>query len=304
MKKYIAVDTEDDTTKEKIIMTNVANEVSGILKTKDKDTDTEAQDIRQIFIKRSDIDGLQDIDVSSGEFTLEDVAKRYNSLIHALRNGLSVVVAMLCFGLTGAQGEGKAPLGKIKSNQYVVTNEVDGIYAADMKNATYGIKAGYGSRVDVPDLLDRWQSIAIGPYTSTTDYYPDEPNKYFPGNGYSVDFSGPTVAFRNSVAIGAGAQARSQVSVAIGVRAMTAGLHVESDIRIPVKGNTKTITTVITNGAVKKVSTKYGTYDAGWEFDPARYESIPGGDKDYVFLSNIVEVVDAEQGITNIVEFY
>ena len=46
MKKYIAVNTENDTTEEKIIMTNVANEVSGILKTKDKDTDPNAQDIR------------------------------------------------------------------------------------------------------------------------------------------------------------------------------------------------------------------------------------------------------------------
>lgn len=305
-KKYISVDAADDTTNETIKMQNPDNEVHGILYT--KDSNDQQKDIRDIFVKKDALAGIEEIDVSEDAdpgFNIETIAEKFNQMLNALKGTVPLILFLCGASMAfGANTDGKAKLRNIGANQYVVTNEVDGIYAADMKNATYGIKAGYGSRVDVPDLLDRWQSIAIGPYTSTTDYFPDEPNKYFPGNGYSVDFSGPTVAFRNSVAIGAGAQARSQVSVAIGVRAMTAGLHVESDIRIPVKGNTKTITTVITNGAVKKVSTKYGTYYAGWEFDPARYESMPGGDKDYVFLSNIVEVVDAEQGITNIVEFY
>ncbi len=129
MKKYIAVDTSNDTTKERIIMSNDGNVVSGTLKTKENDSDEAAKDIRQIFIKKSDLEGLDDIeDPDAGDFTLIQVAKLYHELLGKLRGTATIVVTMLCLGLIGGQNDGKAPLGKIKANQDVVTNEVDSVF--------------------------------------------------------------------------------------------------------------------------------------------------------------------------------
>ena len=129
MKKYIAVDTSNDTTKERIIMSNDGNVVSGTLKTKENDDDATAKDIRDIFIKKSDLDELEDIeDPDSGDFTLIQVARLYHELLGKLRGTATIVVAMLCLGLIGGQNDGKAQLGTIKANQFVVINEVDSVF--------------------------------------------------------------------------------------------------------------------------------------------------------------------------------
>lgn len=293
-KKYISVNAADDTTNDTIKMQNPDNEVHGILYT--KDSNDQQKDIRDIFVKKDALAGIEEIDVSEDAdpgFNIETIAEKFNQMLNALKGTVPLILFLCGASMAfGANTDGKAKLRNIGANQYVVTNEVDGIYASDMKNATYGIKAGYGSRVDVPYLLNRWQSIAIGPYTSTTDYFPDEPNKYFVGGGYSVDFAGPTVAFRDSVAIGAGAQARSQVSVAIGVRAMTDGLHGTNGIYSSFRTANLVVRTVTdqTNAVVSVETNRLD--DTIHTFDHGMYESVPYGREGYNTASNVTTVLD------------
>lgn len=105
--------------------------------------------------------------------------------------------------------------------------------------------------------------------------------------------SGPTVAFRNSVALGAGAQARSQVAVAIGVRAMTSGLHGPSDRRENVIIYDMTVTTISNNtGHIVSVSTNYVANR--YTYDPAMYESLPYGRGTYKLSSTEYRRLDDE----------
>ena len=430
MKKYIAIDTENDTTNDKIIMSNGENDVSGTLRTTNKNN--EMKDIKEIFIQKADLESLDPINIDSGEFTLDDVAEKYNSLIQALKTGLSVVVAMFCLGTFAASNDGKAQLGKIKSNQYVVTNEVDGVFTSwnsntfsPWKTTIDGWKSGTeswigdmntwkgdinGWKADVTDWMgsingwktdvsswmgdingwksdvtswmdtmngwksgvddwkadvndwrssvdgwkegiDDWKTnknfsidgketitfevsnprtdfkfktnetdyvtfgdyltwasretdpvfgnflnkssnITVGRYTRSVAgllysglaigagysnrYDPTNPGDCFGPGYYTYDFNGPTIAGNAATAYGDGAQARDQVSVAIGNRAMASGLHTTNGVVRTIELSRYSIVTKKQGSTIVDVQTNEMS-NIDYEFQPAMWESWPDG---------------------------
>lgn len=60
------------------------------------------------------------------------MADKVNELLRALKGIIApcilLGVLLASFSIMGADPEGKAKLGTIKASQYVVTNEVDGVF--------------------------------------------------------------------------------------------------------------------------------------------------------------------------------
>ncbi len=132
-KKYIAVDADDATTNDTIKMQNPDNEVHGTLYT--KDSKDQQKDIREIFIKKDALDGIEvinDAENADPGFTLDTVVKQFNAMLLALKGTTTALAILLCGASVafGANTEGKAKLRYIGANQYVVTNEVDGVFKA------------------------------------------------------------------------------------------------------------------------------------------------------------------------------
>ena len=98
------------------------------------------------------------------------------------------------------------------------------------------------------------------------------PDNELPSGQYSYDFNGAAFAGNSATAYGAGAQARDQVSVAIGNRAIASGLHGPSGIAISIP--TKRITKKFYTTGETSVETNTNHRTA---IDPAMWESFPYG---------------------------
>ncbi len=171
----------------------------------------------------------------------------------------------------------------------LLPKEGDPVYKREFGQATRGMKAGYGSIVDTSWM---WNSMALGSPAGTNDYITDTPNKYYLTGGYSVDMCGPTVAKKDSVAIGSGAQARAQVSVAVGIRAMTDGLHGTNGIYSSFRTTNLVVITITdqTNAVVSVETNRLD--DTVRTFDHGMYESVPYGREGYNTESNVTTTLD------------
>ena len=161
-KKYISVNPEDNTTEDTIIMKSLDNEISGTLKTKDKDSDTEATDIRDIFIKKDALENIEEIDVSEDAdpgFNIETIANRFNQMLNALK-GTAPLILFLCGAgvVFGADTDGKAKLRYIGANQYVVTNEVDGVFKLWKDDEYNTWKTNVDERLNA---IDDWKTNVV-----------------------------------------------------------------------------------------------------------------------------------------------
>ena len=146
-------------------------------------------------------------------------------------------------------------------------------------------------------------SIAFGPYSSTTNLDLTTPNASFvglTGRGYSQDFSGPTYAGVNATALGIGAQARGQVSIAIGNRAMASGLHGGSDRTIPVERVQRLIVTVKETSSGNTISVTTNESVSTTYEDPAKWETYPSGNETYAKIGETS--VPGEDGTTVITQ--
>ena len=83
-KKYISVETESDDMADKINLTNQDNEITaGVLKTKDENGNL--KDVKEIFVSKTEVEGVGTIDTTAGNYTIETVATKLNQLINALK---------------------------------------------------------------------------------------------------------------------------------------------------------------------------------------------------------------------------
>ena len=269
------------------------------------------------------------------EYTMKEIAEKYNLLVKALKGAVSIVVAMLCLGAFSADPSGKAKLYNIKASQYVVTNEVDGVFKGWLTNDVFSVSNKtevrfgvenptndfYINDITLGDIINnlipketdpefykemkaagkdgmvighlsgntyRGGGVVIGiptgdhPYipgskanpgygTNTVEEIQQLPDNELPSGQYSYDFNGAAFAGNIATAYGAGAQARDQVSVAIGNRAIASGLHGPSGIAISIP--TKRITkTFLASGETSVVTNTIPT-----DIDPAMWESFPYG---------------------------
>ena len=137
-----------------------------------------------------------------------------NEILLALKRGgvTAFIACMACFsgGNAMAAHEGQAKLGSLSAKTYVVTQEVDSVFTDWLNHGGGGggggvIGSDYNLQVGVGTTADLLKSVAMGVFTSTTNYNLYAPNSSYVNGGYSIDFCGPTLAFRNSTAVGAGA---------------------------------------------------------------------------------------------------
>jgi len=118
---------------------------------------------------------------------------------------------------------GKQFFGKVKSNEYVVTQEVD-------KAFTEWLSGHNNIEIGGDTTSSMQKGVAIG--VPALNSYQDGDFTYsIAGNGtnyyWRQDYLGKVQAARESVAIGDSAQARHPVSVAIGDQAIVGALHTD-----------------------------------------------------------------------------
>ena len=355
MRKYISVDEQTNDTHDEIHMDNESNVVCGTLKT--KDSNNQLKDVKEIFIDRSAFDGVDDLTIEGepeGEFDMEQMVAKYNQLVAFLKNitTMALVGISLVLPSFGDDYDGKAKLGKIKANQYVVTNEVDKVFTtwrdgvfspffyslgawrgqmddwrtnstfnlpnkkevlvglSDPKSefkfvdtndnvTTLGDLMGGMITQEVDPEFTAWKNMRTGPlsigYNSQTTYggvvlgYPgnwasisskENPNSnivqsWIPGGTYSHDFDGVGAALNSATAVGQGAKAEGQVSVAIGNRAMASGIHTSSTNTFQITLKHRQIETIKQGSAVVSVTTN--EQNVATTMDAAEWESKPYG---------------------------
>lgn len=136
-----------------------------------------------------------------------------NEILLALKRGgvTAFIACMACMGGRNAMAthEGQAKLGTLSAKTYVVTQEVDSVFTDWLNHGGGGgsavIGSNYNLQIGVGTTADLLKSVAMGVFTSTTNYNLSTPNSSYVNGGYSIDFCGPTLAFRHSTAVGAGA---------------------------------------------------------------------------------------------------
>ena len=205
--EYLKVDEGSRSTSQKIVASNEMNQFTGEFRIP---IQGETQNIRDVFLRKDAVDEIEAIDTSELEdpgFTLETIATKFNQLLNALKSSSAMLLACLVFGSVayGDGVDGKAKLREIGANQYVVTNEVDGVFTS-WRDMRYGpLAIGYNTQTT-------YGSVAVGfPGTWTTFDF-DIPNANLanpmvPGGYYSQDYDGVTVAGNNATAVGLGARA-------------------------------------------------------------------------------------------------
>ena len=298
--EYLKVDEGSRSTSQKIVASNERNQFTGEFKISDQG---ETKDIRDVFLRKDAVDEIEAIDTSDDGpgFTMDTLAQKFNQLLTALKSSSAMLLACLVFGgvAYGDGVDGKAKLRYIGANQYVVTNEVDGVFNA-WKNTQSPLAIGYNTQ------LTRYGSLAIGFPGNYTNFNAQIYNQNLVtahNESYSQDYDGPAVAGNYATALGQGAQARDQVSVAIGNRAMASGIHTAStdesayfniDLlyrQIVTTKQGSTVVSVVTNQQVKPI-----------RMDSAEWETKPYGSGSLVQVNTITGVLP--NGLTVTTNFY
>jgi hypothetical protein len=190
---------------------------------------------------------------------------------------IALALTMGAFCLYGADPVGKAKLGTIKANQYVVTQEVDAVFM-DFLRSYNKIEWGYettaamskGVAIGVPAITNAPENGFTYQLAGTgTNYY------------WRGDYIGNVKAARESVAIGDSAQARYPVAVAIGDQAIVGALHTDSSNYFPV---------VLNKMVVAKDTTPYTTNTyvnaiTNW-YDSGQYERLPERDSGWTKIES------------------
>ena len=197
---------------------------------------------------------------------------------------IALALTMGAFCLYGADPVGKAKLGTIKANQYVVTQEVDSV-VMDFWRSRDKIEWGY----ETTAALSR--GVAIG-VPALNSYQPGDFTYATAGNGtnyyWRQDYMGTVFANRESVAIGDSAQARYPVAVAIGDQAIVGKLHTDSSNYYPVVLNMMVVTarTPVVENPVTTYTTNilYGAI-TNW-YDAGQYERLPEPTTGWVKINN------------------
>lgn len=268
MKQYISIDSDSKSTDTELHLENKDNEICGTLKTVDKDGE-EPKDIKEIFIQKSDFEEIEEVDITSEEYSLESVTKKLNSLISTLKGGtLALAICMLGFSSLAADPPGKQKLGTISAKTYVVTNEVDPVFSKVL-NSDDSISLGKNAK-------STSASVAIGTPLSAA-------------STWNTNYVGHTEANDRSVAIGDAAKSLESVSVAIGNQANVHGLHSDSGISYTYKVPTFTVTTTKdSSGNVVNVETGQTTY-VSFTVDTGKYERLPSFNGNYKSIGSSTE---------------
>lgn len=183
----------------------------------------------------------------------------------------SSIVTSTCQGATPPPG--KQFFGKVKSNEYVVTQEVDKAFT-DWLTSRSNLEIGGDT---TSSLL---KGVAIG-VPALNSYQPGDFTYAASGTGtnyyWRQDYMGTVFANRESVAIGDSAQARYPVAVAIGDQAIVGKLHTDSSNYYPVVLNMMVVTarTPVVENPVTTYTTNilYGAI-TNW-YDAGQYERLP-----------------------------
>lgn len=206
----------------------------------------------------------------------------------------SSIVTSTCQGATPPPG--KQFFGKVKSNEYVVTQEVDKAFT-DWLTSRSNLEIGgdttssreKGVAIGIPAILNRGKDGVTPLFSSALVF-----------SYWRNDYIGDVFADRESVALGDSAYAGNPVSVAIGDQARVGKLHTDSDQMFGVKFDRMEVTTTISND-VTTVTTNiirnaYTNY-----YDIAKYERLPSaGD----WKKTVSGTPTEEGGTTNITDIY
>lgn len=200
----------------------------------------------------------------------------------------------ICLGANPPPG--KQLLGKVKNNEYVVTQEVDAAFT-EWLSGHNNIEIGgdttssrqKGVAIGIPAILNRGKDGVTPLFSSALVF-----------SYWRNDYIGDVFADRESVALGDSAFAGNPVSVAIGDQARVGKLHTDSDKMFGVPFDRMEVTTTISNdvttvttNVIRKAYTNY--------YDIAKYERLPNGGDWKKTVSGTPRV---EGGTTNITDVY
>lgn len=183
--EHVQIDGSSGETNQKIVATNVGNQFTGEFRVP---IQGETQNICDVFVKKGALEDIEAIDTSEladPGFTLETIATKFNQLLNALKSSSAMLLACLVFGSVayGDGVDGKAKLREIGANQYVVTNEVDGVFHNWLDSGGLDGK------------MDATNGIAIG----SIKIEPEQPPQGLVGQG-NVEITHDTIIFRNTTA--------------------------------------------------------------------------------------------------------
>ena len=235
------------------------------------------------------------------ETTTDEILQKRLNMENTIRTTVGFFASLfVAFSLSICLGAnpppGKQLMGKVKNNEYVVTQEVDKAFT-DWLTSRSNLEIGgdttssrqKGIAIGIPAILNR------GKNGITLLYAQDGTRSY-----WRNDYIGDVFADRESVALGDSAFAGNPVSVAIGDQAIVGNLHTDSDQIFGVPFDRMEVTTTISND-VTTVTTNiirnaYTNY-----YELAKYERLPspGAWKKTVSGTPIVE-----GGTTNTTDVY
>ena len=215
--------------------------------------------------------------------------------MHSRTTAIVICVLSMATALTFAGTDGKAQLGKIPAKAYVVTNEVDSVFKS-WKNATKNIELGKNASANITNAIAIGMAQRENPWGRKYDYFTAGTGlTYF----WRLDWLGPTVAERESVAIGDSAQARFPVSVAIGDQAIAGALHTDDgEPQIPVMFDKREIVTTISGGNTTVTTNITHNFATNYYWG-SRYERIPSPN-----WTKLSTVSNEENNVTTITEYW